>query len=45
MQFEEEKRNSFILLNEETKEILLEMQYHVPLLKLLAIQGAKQSQL
>jgi len=38
---EEEKRNAFHLLDESTRLAVLKLEYHVPILKLLAIEGAR----
>jgi len=40
-EIEEEKRNAFYLLEEATRSAVFELQYQVPILKLLAIEGAR----
>jgi len=39
-EIEEEKRDSFLLLNDTVREIILSRQYQIPFLKLAAYEGA-----
>lgn len=44
-ELEEQKRNSFVLLNKETSAAIEQLKFQVPLLRMLALDGARQSHL
>jgi len=44
-QMQDERRDALFQLDDETREMVLEHQYDLPFLKLLAMEGAKQSPL
>ena len=44
-EMQEERRDALFFLNEATREMVLRNQYDLPFVKLLAIDGAKQSDL
>lgn len=44
-ELEKQKREAFVLLEEDTRDEVLRFEFYLPFLKLLAIEGAKQSPL
>ncbi len=45
MEFEKEKRNALFLLDQDVRDEVLRFEFYIPFIKLLAIEGAKQSPL